>query len=323
MAHDLVANAAGVIPMAFTGPRSAIWHGLGQALSDNMPLDTWIVEAGMNWELQSSPCEYLTTDGSRQVFPDKVVLRRSDTQDAISVVTDKFRIVQPKDVMEFFRDLTEIHGMKLSTAGVLSGGKRFWALADLGKEAEITPGDAIRGQLLLTTSTDGQSSTTAKFVGTRVVCANTLDIAMRGNGKMVRVTHKRDFNAKDVKIDLGLIDKSWDTYIDKIKALSAKKMDDVALGAFVRGLFYDPAKDPAEQGWSIDRQVDRVIALAKAGSGSDMSKGTRWGALCGVTEALTHQAGTRRGLETQFVDAYLGVQAQQKVNAFLELSMMA
>lgn len=324
MAHDLVADAkSGQVPFAFTGSRDAIWHGLGQELEAGKSIDEWVTAAGFNWQINSSPAYYDRGDGEKTEFPGKMVLRRSDNDNPLSIVSTGFKIVQPRAVLEFFRDLTERHGMQLSTAGILGDGKRFWALADMGKEVEITAGDKVRGQLLLTSSSDGQQSTTAKFVSTRVVCANTLDVALRGSGKMVRVTHKKEFDPEQVKIDMGLVDKSWEAFVGNLKKLADKPMDDTQLRSFVASVFYDPSRDSAEQTWGVERLVESIIAKAKGGSGSDMHKGTRWGALCGITEALTHCDTARMSPQNRFLEAYMGVNAQAKSNAFLELMMLA
>lgn len=324
MAHNLVADEkTGQVPFAFTGKREAIWHGLGQQLEAGLSIDDWVNAAGFNWEINSSPAYFDDSEGEKTEFPGKMVLRRSDNSKPLSIVSTGFKIVQPRTVLEFFRDLTERHGMQLSTAGIIGDGKRFWALADMGKEVEITAGDKVRGQLLLTSSSDGQQSTTAKFVSTRVVCENTLDVAMRGSGRMVRVTHKKEFDPEQVKIDMGLVDASWEAFVGNLKKLADKPMDDSQLRSFVAGVFYDPSRDSAEQTWGVERLVESIIAKAKGGSGSDMHKGTRWGALCGITEALTHCDTARMSPQNRFLESYMGVNAQAKSNAFLELMMLA
>lgn len=324
MAHELVAHKiTGQIPMAFTGSRDAIWHGLGQSLEAGKSIDEWVEAAGFNWNIQTSEALYTCDDGKQMAFPGKMVLRRSDTQEPLSIVSESFKVVQPKQVLEFFRDLTVKHGMKLSTAGILGNGKRFWALADCGLEGEVVGGDKIKGQLLLTSSADGQQSTTAKFVSTRVVCQNTLDIALKGGGKMVRVTHKKEFDADQVKIDLGILDKSWESFLDSLKRLAAKPMGEGDLRTFVSSKFYDENRAADAQTWGVERLVETIITKAKAGSGSDMHRGTRWGALCGITEVLTHKDTSRLSLENRFTETFLGADANTKASAYFDLLMMA
>jgi len=61
------------------------------------------------------------------------------------VVSNRYQVVQPREVMEFYRDLTEVSGYGLETAGVLKGGKKFWALARTGQSAELKGNDVVNG----------------------------------------------------------------------------------------------------------------------------------------------------------------------------------
>jgi phage/plasmid-like protein (TIGR03299 family) len=88
-------------------------------------------------------------------------------------------VVQPREVLEFYRDLTEVAGYELETAGVLKAGRKFWALARTGKSAALKGNDVVNGYLLLATSCDGTLATVAMPTTVRVVCNNTLTIALR------------------------------------------------------------------------------------------------------------------------------------------------
>ena len=106
------------------------------------------------------------------------MLYRSDTKAPLSVVSQRYHTVQPRDVLEFYRDLTEVSGYELETAGVLKGGRKFWALARTGQGAALKDNDQVNGYLLLATSCDGTLATTATPTTIRVVCNNTLTIAL-------------------------------------------------------------------------------------------------------------------------------------------------
>ncbi|MFX9212966.1 DUF932 domain-containing protein, partial [Acinetobacter baumannii] len=79
------------------------------------------------------PVRYVTETawhlGNIMSYPENKVLFRSDTQAPLSVVSQRYQVVQPQEILEFYRDLTEVSGFELETAGVLKGGKKFWALA--------------------------------------------------------------------------------------------------------------------------------------------------------------------------------------------------
>jgi phage/plasmid-like protein (TIGR03299 family) len=120
--------------MAYIGRQP--WHGLGSQLSPNSPLELWARQAGMNWHIESADVRYVANDdglSSIHTFPQQKVLYRSDTKAALSVVSKRFQVVQPSEILEFYRDLTEAGGFKLETAGVLKEGRKLWALACTGQ----------------------------------------------------------------------------------------------------------------------------------------------------------------------------------------------
>jgi phage/plasmid-like protein (TIGR03299 family) len=325
MAHEITIRENGMAEMAFTGSRDAIWHGLGQQLEEGASIETWKVQAGLDWEVFESAVTFQTMEDGKivsKVFPNKKALFRSDTKAPLSIVGSDFKIVQPGEVLEFFSDLVQIHGMKLSTAGSLFGGTRFWALAETGKVDSVVPGDDIKGHLLLTTAVDGTLATTAKFVSTRVVCNNTLTVAMSENSKnMVRKTHKKEWDPSSIKIDLGLIDESWNKFMENIRKLSEVEMSDKQVREFFQDMFFDPKKTAEEQTWGATRRVSELMNLYANGAGASLAHGTAWGALNAVTEMFTHGSG-KRDASHQFWDAYYGVYDSAKSKAMTKLLAM-
>src|SRR5476649_400065 len=107
--------------MAYVG--TTPWHGLGNQLTQKQPLEVWQHEAGMNWQIQESPVHFKSDAvahlGAIHSFPEQKVLFRSDTKEPLSVVSQRYQVVQPREVLEFYRDLTEFSGYELETAGVL------------------------------------------------------------------------------------------------------------------------------------------------------------------------------------------------------------
>lgn len=167
--------------MAYAG--ATPWHGLGNQLTQNQPIEVWQREAGMDWQILESPVHFKSEVaghlGAIHSFPEQKVLFRSDTKAPLSVVSQRYHTVQPREVLEFYRDLTEVSGYELETAGVLKGGRKFWALARTGQGAALKGNDQVNGYLLLATSCDGTLATTVTPTTVRVVCNNTLTIARR------------------------------------------------------------------------------------------------------------------------------------------------
>jgi phage/plasmid-like protein (TIGR03299 family) len=125
--------------MAYVGQTP--WHGLGNQLSSNQPIEVWEQQAGMNWAIKEAPVQFMDTVDETQsrliTYPQSKVLYRSDTQVPLSVVSQRYQVVQPREILEFYRDLTEVSGFQLETAGVLKGGKKIWALARTGQSSTI------------------------------------------------------------------------------------------------------------------------------------------------------------------------------------------
>lgn len=136
--------------MAYAG--AAPWHGLGNQLTQKQPIEVWQREAGMDWAIQESPVLFKSETvghlGAIHSFPEQKVLFRSDTKAPLSVVSQRYHTVQPREVLEFYRDLTEVSGYELETAGVLKGGRKFWALARTGQGAALKGNDQVNGYLL-------------------------------------------------------------------------------------------------------------------------------------------------------------------------------
>ncbi|HTH62552.1 MAG TPA: DUF932 domain-containing protein, partial [Paraburkholderia sp.] len=126
--------------MAFVGDTP--WHGLGNQLSPKQPIEIWARQAGMDWTIESADVRFVAGQagsdlGSIHAFPEQHVLYRSDTKAPLSIVSSRYAVVQPREILEFYRDLTEVGGFELETAGVLKDGKKLWALARTGQSVSL------------------------------------------------------------------------------------------------------------------------------------------------------------------------------------------
>ncbi len=154
MAHELTIRTDGFAEIAFVGETP--WHGLGQEINPDATIEEWQVQAGMDWTIESAPVQFFGAgdDQNLHTFEGQRVLHRSDTKAALSVVTNRYHPVQPKEVLEFFRSLVDTAGFKIQVAGTLMGGRRMWAIAQTGRYGEVTKDDGVGGFLLLSTSCD-------------------------------------------------------------------------------------------------------------------------------------------------------------------------
>lgn len=301
MSHELTIRKNGFAEMAYAGETP--WHGLGQQVTKGASLGEWQVQAGMDWTIQEAPVEFgYMVNGCkvRGKVQDKKVLFRSDTYAPLGTVGDGFKVVQPHDVLEFFRDLTTGAGFSIETAGTLFGGRRFWALANIGDDCEIVPGDKVGGYLLLCTGADGTLATMGKFTTVRVVCNNTLSMACGENGQH-KISHKSEFSASAMKSKLGLAHEEFSQFQENMRRLADKNVSEARAERLTFELlkadnFY--AMGEIDKGKEIERVSNSrgfksVMALFQGGgygAGLDGVKDTAWGFVNAVTQYADHEA---------------------------------
>ncbi|MCO8089153.1 DUF932 domain-containing protein [Acinetobacter indicus] len=324
--------------MAYVGQTP--WHGLGNQLSQNQPIEVWAKQAGMDWRIESSNVSYMAQNSRGQSiimpYDEQRVLYRSDTHAPLSVVSQRYQEVQPMEILEFYRDLTEQSGFELETAGVLKGGKKFWALARTGQTSALKGKDVSNGYILLATACDGTLATTAQFTSIRVVCNNTLAIALKGQSSsagVVKVPHSTKFDAEKVKQQLGISVRAWDEHMYEMKQLTQRKVSQKEAKAYFDAVFNNSTmsiSDPEENIIQFYRNVAQPAqekklepngrAMNKAldmfngqGRGADLSsaKDTAYGLLCSITEFVDHE---RRAMSTdhRLDSAWFGVGASVK-----------
>ena len=215
-------------------------------------------------------------------------------------------------------------GFELETAGVLKGGKKFWALARTGQSTALKGKDVSNGYILLATACDGTLATTAQFTSIRVVCNNTLAIALRGQNSsagVVKVPHSTKFDADKVKQQLGISVRAWDEHMYEMKQLSQRKVTQSEAAAYFDAVFNNTTMSIADQEENIiqfyrdvatqaaqanakEKAEPNAKAMTKAmdmfngqGRGATLSssKDTAYGLLCSITEFIDHE---RRAMST-------------------------
>ena len=298
------------------------WHGLGSRLEAGEPIEVWRERAGMNWSIEDADVRYVVGNqglGVIQSFPSNKVLYRSDTKAPLAVVSKRFQVVQPGEILEFYRDLTACNGFELETAGVLREGRKFWALARTGQSTTLKGRDKVDGYLLLATACDGTLATTAQFTSVRVVCNNTLQIALGQASGAIKVPHRSAFDPEAVKRQLGITVSSWDGFVARMRALVDRPVDPDSVEGLLRRVLTYQGQD-AKTTVVNEQAVATVRALYEGGGqGARMasSRGTAWGLLNSVTEYVDHHRRARSDDHRRDA-AWFGQGAQLKQRAWDE-----
>ena len=316
MAHEITQRADGFNEMAFVGETP--WHGLGQEIDENSSIEEWQKAAGMDWTINSSPNKF-DAEGNDQLYSGQNVLYRSDTHLPLSVVSNRYKAVQPVEVLEFFRDLIDENGFKINTAGTLRGGKRMWALAETGKFGEVCKGDGVGGFLLLSTSCDRTLATTARFTTVRVVCNNTLTMAVNDKSNCVSFSHIQQFDHEKVKEKLGTAVASFGSFMDMAKVLQKQKLRQAQAQQFVADLI-TPLNQVKDSPIEENRAYKKIMALFDSeAKGQELVGYSKWGMLNAVTEYVDHHNPSRNN-DARLDSAWFGTGDRLKNRAIALLT---
>lgn len=339
MAHELSLRADGSAEMAFVG--ATPWHGLGKQVTEGASIGVWAKEAGMDWDAMEAPVRFEVPGiAALQTVDSHKVIYRGDTRVQLGVVGNGYNIVQPRAVLEFFRDEVEGGGWHIHTAGVLRGGRKVWAMASRNRGAKLTAKDQVRENLLLATSLDGSMKTIAQPTGVCVVCANTMAMALGQKGG-IQVSHRTIFDPYVVKSALGIAAERFDVFMKQAHDMADTPIKlNEALDVLHRVFGAPkPTTAPKSLAWMGDlskladeiaaeadeedpkesRVTSRILELFDgAGMGATLAgrKGTRWGLFNAVTEHVDHEMG--RTDDTRMDSAWFG-----RGNSFKQSALVA
>ena len=315
--------------MAYIGKTP--WHGLGQKLDPNADIETWKIAAGMAWHIQKRPIMYGVKDAAGEIVPKPIENRfahvRSDNDAYLGQGSKGFQLVQPGDGLEFFRDLVDGSDFSIETAGCLRGGEQFWALARCNKSIVIDDQDRLNAYLLLATANDGTMSTVADFTTVRVVCNNTLTMAVGSNGNKakIKVPHSRKFDHATVKAELGLVDDRMMTFALEADQLAKRPLSRDEAVNFFLGLYatYDnDGKITNER--TVNSVMPKLLNAYTRGPGADLetARGTAWGAVNAVTNFVDFDSRAQSN-DNRFRSGQLGNGMQLKQKAFADALALA
>lgn len=279
MAHNLTVRRDGAVEMAYIQGLSP-WHGLGNSVEKGTSIDGWIKAAGMDWSVGSSKVHY-QFGNEDFIVDDRIVLHRGDTGAALGVVSSSYKIVQPRETLEFFQDLVESVGLEMVSAGTLFGGRRFWATALIGEEALLDSRDVVKGYLLISTSADGSLATTVRHTSVCVVCDNTLRMAHSSEGAKVRTVHSAQFDPEAAKKTLGAAPRTFSSFMEVARRLASAPMTEVQALELTQDLVESEGKTSA--------RIMELFRGAAQGSELDGRRETAWAWLNAVTEWGNHE----------------------------------
>ena len=223
--------AANVETMFYT--RTAPWHGLGTRVLEAPTSSAALALAGLDWKVVQKPV--FTADGLF-ISGFKANVRDRDSQ-VLGVVSDRYKVVQNEDAFAFTDELLG-EGVTYETAGSLQNGRRTWILAKL-PQRYIIRGDEIDPYLVFMNSHDGTGAIKAAMTPVRVVCQNTLNLALSTARRSWSTIHTGDIHGKlqDARNTLLYADRYMAALGKTIEELSLQKLSDRQVLEYIDALF--------------------------------------------------------------------------------------
>lgn len=219
--------AANVESMFYT--RTAPWHGLGVRVEEVLGSKEALNQAGLDWKVEQT--DVYAASGER-ILGYKANIRDID-RSVLGIVGDRYKIVQNEEAFAFTDGLLG-EGVKYETAGSLAGGKIVWMLAKL-PEKYIISGDAIEPYLVFCNSHDGSGAIRVAMTPVRVVCQNTLNLALKGASRVWSARHTGNVMSRmdEARETLQLANAYMSQLGRSINELQAKKLTDKKVLAMI------------------------------------------------------------------------------------------
>ena len=239
--------------------REVPWHGLGTKVNEAPTSKEAIKLAGLDWNV--NPTVIYDANG-KEISGYKANMRDSD-QSILGIVSDRYQIVQNSEAFEFTDSLLD-EGVVYETAGSLRDGKQIWLLARMPSTTIL--GDDVDPYLCFTNTFDGSGAIKVCMTPVRVVCNNTLNLALETTKRSWSTRHIGDLAGKlhQAKETLGLAQEYMKKLDEDADRLANTKLSDAEIESIVSFIFpIDYIKDTAEYIRTEDGYISASQMLEK------------------------------------------------------------
>lgn len=264
--------------------RTAPWHGLGTRVEEALSSRKALEISGLNWNVFQKT---IFTSDNELIQNYKVNVRETDNK-ILGVVTDRYKIVQNREAFAFTDSLLG-EGVRYETAGSLQNGKKVWLLARLPEKFKIL-GDDVNSYLVFSNSHDGTGAIRVAVTPIRVVCQNTLNLALHDAKRIWSTIHAGDINTKldEAMKTLLLAEHYMKRLDDEAKILSYKSLTNRKVMEFIQELVPLPDNASRIQENNVDLlRTDLKLRYFEAPDLIDIPK-NGWRFINAVSDFATH-----------------------------------
>lgn len=311
--------------MAYAGETP--WHGLGEKVSNDLSPTQMMKKAGCDWTVHEVE-SFIEFDDRKIPTGQKSLVRGTDGKVLTNVGAD-WKPVQNEQAFEFFSEYVYAGDMEMHTAGSLKGGQMIWALAKVKESFELFKGDEVESFLLFSNPHQYGKSIDVRFTPIRVVCNNTLTLALeKETQRGVRVGHRTEFNGDMVKEQLGIAHEKFSKYKEMAQFLGSKRFTMDSLVEYYNTVFPRTSdkriRDMALSAETLSRPAKQAFDVLETQPGAKFAEGTWWQAFNSVTFMTDHLQG--RSQENRLYSSWYGSNQLRKrlaLNAAVDFAEMA
>ena len=298
--------------MAYAGETP--WHGLGKQVPADISPNDMLKAAGLDWKVNAIPA-FAEINGKQVDIGHSALVRDVDNK-ILDVITNDWVPNQNEKAFEFFNDFVAAGEMEMHTAGSLKDGQLVWALAKVKDAFELFNGDTVESYLLFTNPHKYGWSIDVRFTPIRVVCNNTLTLSLNTqSSKIVKVSHRREFDGDLVKETLGVAKEKLAKYKEMAEFISTKRFTEENKVEYLERLF--PVLGEAKRK-KQSKGPKNILELLHTQPGAELGEGTFWQLYNGVTYYVDHEMG--RTDDNRLNNAWFGAGVKKKQDA-LDLAL--
>ena len=205
----------------------------------------WYGDCDLDWRIRKSPVRFLAPDGPggglvSKEYKNRIALYHSETHEPLGIVSNKFKVVQPQQVIQTFDFMARTQGMEIEFAGSADKGKKLWGLANTGRTMRIHGNDPVDLYLMFATACDGTMSTLGIFTTIRAFCMNMMNMVTSQGLTRVRIPHNQDFQPEQFAKDLEPGFQVWNEYEDQAQALAEREVTAEEVAKFLVNTMGNP-----------------------------------------------------------------------------------
>jgi len=303
------------------------WHGLGTKVPARADSETMIKAAGLDWRVEKRPIRGARLDAKGRPVKYEIIRRARTPKEydiPLAHATRKYHLLQNEEAFQFFEPIVGKKAAIFETAGALDDGERLWVMAKLPKEIKVLGDDIVNKYLLLSNSHNAKGAITIKFTPIRVVCHNTLSMALKDGTAHVRVYHTVNMHERLAEVPkiMGIVNNMYETAEETFQMLAKIQVNTMRLLEYLESIYPRTKTQLLKRQYPL--QWEAILELFEKGDPDiPQIKGTLWSLYNSITRYIDYRPGREDTPDKRLNRVWFGDGADLKMQALHSAAEMA